>query len=88
MKEIMTNDDCMLNNWQCIDRFDAGCGFVDVFAIPDENVEAETETIETQTVKKDLYKWSSSSQAPWEINEGKPHVAFLRTIFGFYCACQ
>lgn len=52
--------------------------FADVFPIPD-NVEAGTETIETQTVEKELlYKWSDSSQAPWEINEGKPHYAFGR----------
>lgn len=66
----------MFHNCHCIDGFDVGCGFVDVFPIPDSNVEAGTETIETQTVKKELYKWSSSSQAPWEINEGKLHVAF------------
>ncbi|KAG0556261.1 hypothetical protein M758_11G038200 [Ceratodon purpureus] len=40
-----------------------------VFPIPDNYVEAEIETIQTQTVEKELYKWSDSSQAPWEINE-------------------
>jgi hypothetical protein len=49
--------------------------FADVFPVPVNGVEAGTEFIQTQTVEKDLLKWSASSQAPWEINEGKPHDA-------------
>lgn len=78
VKEILKNDGCMFHNCQCIDRFEVGCGFADVFPIPDSNVEAGTETIETlQVSKEELYKWSSSTQAPWEINEGKPLVVFI-----------
>jgi hypothetical protein len=70
-KEIMTHDGLMFHTCHFIERFDVGCGFADIFPIPDINAEAGTET-----AKAELYKWSSSSQAPWEINEGKPHVAF------------
>ena len=69
MKGILTK------RWFFIDKSWAGCEYADVFPIPDNNLEVDTETIETQTVERPLYKWSASSQAPWEINEGKPHDA-------------
>lgn len=53
---------------------------VDMFPIPDITPEVGTETIQTRTVKEELYKWSPSNQAPWEINEGKPHIVLNNSL--------
>ena len=51
------------------------------FKVTETNMETETEVGQTQTVPDDLYTWTSSSQAPWALNEGKFDKVFSACLF-------
>lgn len=51
------------------------------FKVTETTMETETEGGQTQTVPEDLYTWTSSSQAPWALHEGKLDKLFSTCLF-------